>query len=148
MTNKLTDDGRREKNTSTRRFLLIFLRGCKLPEQRKQLRIRIRQNTDSRMPGGSFPPLQGPSSPMKAFPGISDVWIVEGYYNMGFGVQIKRNMTVLRHQGEITLVNAVRCFPIDVLLLRTRAGHESNEGSCVETLRSAWVTKWKNRSSS
>ncbi len=53
----------------------------------------------------SFPPAQPHDPPREILP---DVLYVHGSFRMGPGMTISRNMIVLRHQGELTLVNPIR----------------------------------------
>ncbi|MCB9670002.1 MAG: hypothetical protein H6734_11060 [Alphaproteobacteria bacterium] len=57
-----------------------------------------------------------PHGPIEAL--FEDVWWVQGSIRMFPGMTINRVMTVLRHDGELTLVNAVRLddtAPLDAL---------------------------------
>ncbi|MCO4769732.1 MAG: hypothetical protein KDA24_06835 [Deltaproteobacteria bacterium] len=52
-----------------------------------------------------LPPLM-PHGSLQAF--ADDVWILTGSVQMAPGMRIPRNMVVLRHEGELTLISAVR----------------------------------------
>lgn len=52
-----------------------------------------------------YPPVQPHDAIEEIFP---DVFLLRGSMRMGRGMRISRNMTLLRHNGELTAVNAVR----------------------------------------
>ncbi|MCB9737183.1 MAG: hypothetical protein H6745_31770 [Deltaproteobacteria bacterium] len=61
------------------------------------------------MAGSSFPEVVPPQGPIE--PVFTDVFRVRGAVRMAPLVRIPRNMVVVRHGGELTLVNAVRLDP-------------------------------------
>lgn len=52
-----------------------------------------------------YPQAQPHDPIVEIFP---DVFLVRGSMRMGRGMRISRNMTVLRHDGELTAINAIR----------------------------------------
>mmetsp|Transcript_33611 Transcript_33611/g.52295 ORF Transcript_33611/g.52295 Transcript_33611/m.52295 type:complete len:259 (+) Transcript_33611:117-893(+) len=62
--------------------------------------------SETKWKGILYAPIQGPNGPLKQV--FEDVWAVEGYFKMMPFVSIKRTMTIIRHEGELAIINAVR----------------------------------------
>ncbi len=63
-----------------------------------------------------YPPAQPHDAIVEVFP---DVFLLRGSMRIGRGMRISRNMTLLRHKGELTAINAVRL---------SRSGEEQLDG--------------------
>lgn len=60
------------------------------------------------MSNDAFPPALPHGPIIEVFP---DVFVITGGFRFAPGLSITRNMTILRHEGALTLVNSVRLSP-------------------------------------